>query len=64
MGGLKFNVWEVTDNASGAIKFTYLQLKDVSKNILKQDVFDLRSTVNFLLDRLGVKDGCKICIER
>lgn len=59
-----FNVWEVTDNPSGAIRFTYLQLKDVSKNILKQDVFDLYSTVNFLLDQLGVKNGCKICIER
>lgn len=59
-----FEVWEVTDNPSGAIVFTYLQLKDVSKNILKQDVFDLRSTVNFILDQLGVKNGCKICIER
>lgn len=59
-----FEVWEVTDNPSGAIRFTYLQLKDVSKNILKQDVFDLRSTVNFLLDQLGVKNGCKICIEK
>lgn len=61
---LAFDVWEVTDNPSGAITFTYLQLKDVSKNILKQDVFDLRSTVNFLLDQLGVKNGCKICIEK
>lgn len=61
---LAFDVWEVTDNPSGAIKFTYLQLKDVSKNILKQDVFDLRSTVKFLLDQLGVKGECKICIER
>ena len=39
---------------------TKIQLKEISKNILREPQFDLVSTVDYVLKHLSKKYGCKV----
>lgn len=42
------------------VMVTRLQLKEISKNILRQPKFDLVSTVNYVIDYFSKQKGCKV----
>lgn len=50
---------EISSNCKQVV-VTKIQLKEISKNILRQPEFDLVSTVNYVINYLSKKNNCNV----
>lgn len=59
MGAIVMRCYELVDSGRADVVVTVRQLKDISRNVMKRESFDLYETLGYALDMLGRSD-CKV----